>query len=154
MSTGAAERFTTFVDDVGGRLRRAFISMYGPEVGSDVTADALAYAWEHWSRLEGMDNPAGYLFRVGQSRARGYRHRPLALPPAPEAAAPWFEPGLPAALSRLSERQRLAVLLCEGFGWTRQEVADLTGVNAATVQRHIDRGMAKMRRAMGVKRDA
>ena len=154
MNTGAADSFTTFVDDVGSRLRRAFISMYGPEVGSEVTADALAYAWEHWTRLDGMANPAGYLFRVGQSRARGYRHRPMTLPPAPEAAAPWFEPGLPAALSRLSERQRVAVLLCEGFGWTRQEVADLTGVNAATVQRHIDRGMAKMRRAMGVGRDA
>lgn len=151
MSTGAAARFTTFAEDVGARLRRAFISMYGPEVGTEVTADALAYAWEHWNRLEAMTNPAGYLFRVGQSRARGYRHRPTTLPPAPEAAAPWFEPGLPAALSRLSERQRLAVLLCEGYGWTRQEVADLTGVNAATVQRHIDRGLAKIRRALGVR---
>ncbi len=154
MSTGAAERFTTFMEDVGARLRRAFISMYGPEVGSEVTADALAYAWEHWSRVEKMENPAGYLFRVGQSRARGYRHRPQALPEAPDAAAPWFEPGLPAALSRLSERQRLAILLCEGFGWTRQEVAELVGVNAATVQRHIDRGMAKIRRALGVQRNA
>ena len=154
MGTGAAERFTTFVEDVGARLRRAFISMYGPEVGGEVTADALAYAWEHWERLQTMSNPAGYLFRVGQSRARGYRHRPRTLPSAPETAAPWFEPQLPAALSRLSERQRVAVLLCEGFGWTRQEVADLLEVNASTVQRHIDRGMAKVRKVMGVVDDA
>jgi DNA-directed RNA polymerase specialized sigma24 family protein len=154
MRTGATEGFTPFVENAGARLRRAFIAMYGPEVGSEVTADALAYAWEHWERLQQMDNPAGYLFRVGQSRARGYRHRPRTLPSAPETAAPWFEPKLPAALSRLSEKQRIAVLLCEGFGWTRQEVADLMEVNPSTVQRHIDRGMAKVRKVMGVGDDA
>ncbi len=154
MSTAAAEDFTTFAEDVGARLRRAFISMYGTDVGAEVTADALAYAWEHWERLRAMSNPAGYLFRVGQSRARGYRNRPTSLPAAPEASAPWFEPGLPVALSRLPERQRVAVLLCEGFGWTRQEVADLMEVNPSTVQRHVDRGMAKVRKALGVTSDA
>lgn len=154
MTTGAAESFTTFVQDVGARLRRAFISMYGVDVGAEVAADALAYAWENWERLRMMQNPAGYLFRVGQSRARRYRRRPVVLPPAPASAAPWFEPELPSAIARLSERQRLAVLLCEGFGWTRQEVADLMEVNPSTVQRHLDRGMTKMRKLMGVTDDA
>jgi len=35
-----------------------------------VTAEALAYAWENWDRLSSMKNPVGYLYRVGQSRAR------------------------------------------------------------------------------------
>jgi len=41
METGAAEIFTTFVDDVGARLRRALISIYGPDAGTEVKADAL-----------------------------------------------------------------------------------------------------------------
>lgn len=153
MGTGAADRFATFVDDAGVRLRRAFISMYGPEVGTEVTADALAYAWEHWERMRTMTNPVGYLFRVGQSRARRYRHQPHSLPPAPDGSAPWFEPGLPVALNRLPERQRVAVLLREGFGWSRIEAADLLGVTPSTVQRHVERGLAKLRKALGVDAD-
>ena len=36
------------------------------------------YGYEHWPRLATMDNPVGYLFRVGQSRTRPRRVRALA----------------------------------------------------------------------------
>jgi len=83
-----------------------------------------------------------------------YGRRPNSLPAAPEAAAPWDAPGLPAALERLAERHRVAVLLCEGFGWTRAEAAEFFGVSPSTMQRHVERGMARLRRALGVSDDA
>lgn len=150
MEADHAEGYSDFVRAKGQRLRRAFISAYGPEVGAEATSEALAYAWEHWERIGAMANPAGYLYRVGQSRARRYRRRPTMLPHVPEASQPWVEPGLPAALQRLSEKQRQAILLCHGFEWTLAEVAELWGVNASTVQRHIDRGMVKLRSRLGV----
>jgi len=149
MSTSADERFTTFVENVGARLRQALIASYGPEVGAEATAEALAYAWEHWEQIRAMDNPAGYLYRVGQSRSRRYRRRHVVLPPVPEVSQPWVEPALPAVLDTLSEQQRVAALLCHGFSWTRAEVAELLGVNASTVQRHLDRAMAKLRKGLG-----
>ena len=97
-----------------------------------------------------MDNPTGYLYRVGQSKARRYRRRPKRLPEVEAVAHPWVEPGLPAALDRLSERQRQAILLCHGYGWTLTEAAEVLGVGASTVQRHIDRGMEKLRKRLGV----
>ena len=149
MEASAAERFTTFVENVGARLRQALIAAYGPEVGAEATAEALAYAWEHWDRIAAMDNPAGYLYRVGQSKSRRFRRRPTMLPVVPDVAQPWVEPGLPGALETLSEQQRATVLLCHGFGWTRAEVGEVLGINASTVQRHLDRAMVKLRRDLG-----
>lgn len=150
MEATLAATYSAFVSDGGARLRRAFIAAYGPEVGAEATSDALAYGWEHWSRVSEMDNPAGYLYRVGQSKARRYRRRPVRLPIVEAVALPWVEPGLPAALERLSERQRQAILLCHGYGWTLVEVGRLLGVGPSTVQRHIDRGMQKLRSRLGV----
>jgi DNA-directed RNA polymerase specialized sigma24 family protein len=67
--------------------------------------------------------------------------------PAP-AGEPWVEPALPAALLALSEGQRTAVVLVHGFGWTLQEVAELTGVRKTSVQNHLERGVARLRVSM------
>ncbi len=62
---------------------------------------------------------------------------------------PCVEPGLPAALSRLSERQRVAVVLLHGLDWTYPEVASLLGLAVSTVQKHAERGLSKLARALG-----
>lgn len=144
------EAFSGFVQDVEPRLLRALVAAVGREAGREATADSLVYAWTHWDRVRVMDNPAGYLYRVGRSCAKKYRDRPVGLPihtPNPE---PWIEPGLGEAMNGLSERQRTAVLLIEGYGWTFQEVADVLGLSRSSVQRHVDRGMAKLRKALEV----
>lgn len=153
MEAPPEREYSAFVRDGGARLRRAFIAAYGPEVGAEATSDALAYGWEHWDRISNMDNPAGYLYRVGQSKARRYRRRPTRLPEVETPATPWVEPRLPKALERLSERQRQAIILCHGYGWTLVEAGELLGVGASTIQRHIDRGMAKLRDGLGVTDD-
>jgi RNA polymerase sigma factor (sigma-70 family) len=63
---------------------------------------------------------------------------------------PWIEPGLPKALSGLSERQREVVMLLHCFEWTLGEVADLLGMSKGSVQVHDRRGMARLRRELGV----
>jgi len=101
-----------------------------------------------------MDNPLGYLYRVGQTRSR-----PRKVPPADEWVLPAavehrFEPGLVAAVAALSEPQRVAVVLVHGYEWTLREVAELTGVTVSTVQTHVDRALAKLRAALEVVDDA
>ena len=58
--------FTEFFREVEPRLRRALAVTLGVDQGLDATAEALGYAWEHWSRVEAMENPAGDLYRVGK----------------------------------------------------------------------------------------
>lgn len=144
--------FTSFVEQVGRQLRQALIAAYGPDVGADVTADALVYAWEHWERVREMRNPAGYLYRVGQSRARrGIFRRPPPYPrPRMYETPAWFEPELERALASLSQQQRAAIILVHGYGWQITEIAETWGVAFSTVRAHIDRGMRKLRKRLGV----
>jgi DNA-directed RNA polymerase specialized sigma subunit len=54
------------------------------------------------------------------------------------------------ALAALSERQRLAVVLVHGFGYTLREVAELIGIRQTTVQNHVARGLTRLRLMLGV----
>ena len=143
------------------RLRHALVAAVGRERGRDATAEALAYGWEHWSEVSVMANPVGYLYRVGRSRVRVRRHRidfrPMAMREVALASTsriPEFEPGLAAAMAQLSERQRVAVFLIHGMEWTRRDVAELLGISVNAVGSHLDRGLAKLRKRLGVGIDA
>jgi RNA polymerase sigma factor (sigma-70 family) len=149
---GRDAAFQEFVETVVQRLRRALVARYGVDVGNDVCADALAYAWEHWTDVAAMRNPTGYLYRVAQSAARRH-HRWRRRPTFPPESAPLrgeTEPGLDKALARLSEAHRISVLLVHAYGWTYEETAELLGVPVSTVRNHLHRGMKKLRGALGV----
>ena len=145
--------FREFFEAYEPLLRRALVAAYGP-VGRDAAADALAYAWEHWERVSGMENPAGYLYRVGQSRLRWYRRRAPAVVMPASPSDHWFEPDLAPALAELTRPQRVAVVLCHGFSLTHREVASLLDVSPSTVQNHVERGLAKLRARLEVSADA
>ena len=151
METTPGEPFTLFMQEVEPRMKRALCVGYGIERGVEATADALAYGWEHWERVKMMENPAGYLYRVGRSRARTRRTPRPDFPRFPADESPRVEPGLPAALGRLSEVQRQAVWLVHGFEWTLTETASLLDVSVSTVRKDLERGEKKLRRALGVK---
>lgn len=142
--------FEAFVEAAGPRLRASLIAAYGVEPGKDAAAEALAYGWEHWDRLSSMGNPAGYLYRVGQTAARDARRREGFLPVPPRADTPEFEPSLVPALESLTEPQRVAVLLIHAFGYTQTEVAEILDVDRSTVRTHLRRAMAKLRDALEV----
>jgi DNA-directed RNA polymerase specialized sigma24 family protein len=143
--------YAVFVREHDLRLRQALSSAYGPDLGREAAAEAFAYGWEHWERVAVMDNPIGYLYRVGQTSAsRLIRRRRVALPAVPTDRLPWVEPGLPVALSDLSEQQRTIVLLLHSYEWTMSEVADLLGISKASVQTHAGRAMKRLRRHLKV----
>ncbi len=145
--------FREFVLDVEPRLRTALVAAYGHDRGREAAAEALAYAWEHWKEVSKMDNPAGYLFRVGQSRTRRPRHfTPMFQMNSPEL--PWVEPALPGLLARLPERQRVAVCLVHGYGFTFKETADLMGIGLSSVQKHVERGLERLRERLEVSDNA
>lgn len=147
--------FEVFVAEVEPRLRRALVAGFGPIVGRDAAAEALAIAWERWEEVRGMGNPAGYLYRVGQNRARRrFRRSHPVLPPPASSEMPEVEPCLPAALSRLSLRQRQVVVLVHGYGFTHAETADLLGISRSSVQSHAERGLQRLRTTLGVSDEA
>jgi DNA-directed RNA polymerase specialized sigma24 family protein len=142
--------FETFVAEVTPRLRAGLVAAYGPETGQDALAESLAYAWEHRERLEAMDNPAGYLYRVGQTSVRRINKRHGYLPAPPQPGLPQVEPGLPGALEELSETQRTCVLLVHAFGWSKSETAELLDISLSSVRTHLSRAMEKLRTSLEV----
>lgn len=142
--------FTEFAAAFGPRLRAGLIAAYGPDLGVDAAAEALAYGWEHWPRVGAMDNPAGYLYRVGQTAARRANRPQVLLPAPPEAEIADFEPGLLPALASLSEAQRVCVVLVHAFGWGQVDVAELLEISTSSVRTHLARGIARLHAALEV----
>lgn len=142
--------FEGFVSAHESNLRNALVAAYGPDNGRDAAAAALAWAWEHWGRVQDMSNPAGYLYRVGQSKIRPWLRRPSALPAHDPGRMPDVEPALPDALASLSRKQRQVVVLMHAYDVPRQEVADLLRISPTTVDTHLSRGLHKLRTALGV----
>ena len=141
--------FTSFMEDTQRKVLIALAASFGSDAANDATAEAFAYAWQHWDRVSGMENPAGYVYRVGRSRIPR-RRVPAVCPPPPADTAPLVEPGLLPALRRLSPRQRAVIVLTEGYGYTPQEVSELLGIHLSSTRRHRERALDRLRSRLGV----
>lgn len=152
MMPSTLDLYTEFARGAGNRIRQALIASFGSEVGSEAAAEALAYGWENWNRVSTMTNPAGYLYAVGRNWGRRRLRRSEPVTMVEPAAVPdqWYEPALPAALARLTSRQRSVALLVHGYEWTLHEVAAVLGISRSTVQKHLDGAMTRLRRELGV----
>ncbi len=144
------DSFTGFVEINESKVRRALTAVFGTEAGRDAAADAFAVAWTHWDRVEGMDNPVGYLYRIGYNSAR----RPGRSGVAGDFDQiadhiPWVEPGLGPALAALPDQQRIVVALVHAYEWSLSEVAMLLEVSKSTVQTHEQRAMKRLRKQLG-----
>jgi DNA-directed RNA polymerase specialized sigma24 family protein len=146
--------FEEFARSEGVRLRAALVAAYGAQTGMDSAAEAIAYGWEHWERVGSMENPSGYLFRVGQNAARRSPRRTAYLPAPTPDELPSFDPGLLPALARLTESQRVTVVLVHGYGWSQTETARLLDVSHATVRTHLARALAHLQNALEVREHA
>jgi DNA-directed RNA polymerase specialized sigma24 family protein len=146
-----SEAFDAFAREAEPRLKRALVALYGVDVGHEAAAEALVEGWRRWDRVATMANPIGYLYTIGRNYGRPASGSSPRYPVPPDDHTPWIEPALPAALIALPERQRQAVLLVHAHGWTLSEAADVLGVSKNTVRIHVERGVAKLREALGVK---
>jgi RNA polymerase sigma-70 factor (ECF subfamily) len=143
-----ADGFEAFVASAEPRLRHAFVGARGIDGAAEATAEALAWAWEHWDELQAMTNPVGYLYRVAQSRTRRRRVPEL---PTPEALGlPDVEPMLVPALRELPEQQRTAVWLVHGCHWRQTEAAEAMDISPSAVSTHVTRGLAALRARLEV----
>jgi RNA polymerase sigma factor (sigma-70 family) len=152
------ESFAAFVDEHEPVVRRLLVAGFGPEVGRDAAAEAFCWAWASWPRATELDRPGAYLYQIGVNWARRQhrrQHRRLDIEVQAKAAEPAdYEPGIGEALASLTERQREVVILVAGHQYTHAEAGEFLGIARTSVQNHLERGLAKLRTAMGVAHDA
>lgn len=145
------DSFTEWARVAEPRLRHALTASFGSQVAKDAATDALSHAWEHWDRISTKDNPLGYVYGVGRNKARRVvSPRNVRFLEVPAQRLPHVEPGLPAAIAALPEKQRIVVGLLYGYEWSMSEVAELLGTAKSTVQKHAERGLARLRKTLGV----
>ena len=140
-----------FVTETQPVLERALVARFGVHDGMDAAAEALAYCLSNWDRLRVMDNPIGYLYRVGESKGRRWSrrlHRAERLVDGPSTADPASDVDLERALMRLPAAQRIAVVLVHTHGHSYAEAAALMSVPVTTVTNHLNRGLKRLRQLM------
>ena len=150
----SGQSFDDFYATTERRVRRAIAAKHGAAYAADATAEAMEVAVRRWSRIREMQNPSGYVYRIADRAA--IRAKRSIWREAPGVSGGQADPDVAAghsadlsrALESLSGRQRAAVLLVHGWGYSYEETAELLGIRPTTLRNHLDRGMAKLRNVL------
>lgn len=156
--TSSADRvaFDEFYSAHVHRIYRALaVTLGNDDLAREAVDEAMTRAYAHWRRVRGLDNPAGWVFRVGFNWATSWwrkvrreqgvlteeRHpRTAATDPAGLAARE--------ALARLPLRQR-AVIVCRVLlDLSTAETADTLGISEGTVKSRLSRGLSALRNVL------
>jgi RNA polymerase sigma-70 factor, ECF subfamily len=128
----------------------------------DLAQDAFVRAFRHLRRCGDPDRFAGWLFRItanlcrtaGARRTRrhaepldAYRTTLVADAPGPheQAEASWTQERVRAALERLPDDQREALVMMYLMDYSVSEIEELTGASASAVKMRLKRGRDALR---------
>lgn len=131
-----------------------------PEAAKEALQDAYAQAWQRWSRVSGLGDPAAWVRTVAWRRSvSAFRRRMVAerfmrtvgRMKSESAAQSAVEEVLDVqdALKLLPDAHRRVLVLHDLCGLTMDQVADETGVPVGTVKSRLSRGRAALRSHLG-----
>lgn len=131
-----------------------------PEVAKEALQDAYAQAWQRWSRVSRLGDPAAWVRTVAWRRSvSAFRRRMVAdrflrtvgrAQAEPIQAWPVEEVlDVQDALRLLPDAHRRVLVLHDLCGLTMDQVADETGVPVGTVKSRLSRGRAALRSHLG-----
>jgi RNA polymerase sigma-70 factor (ECF subfamily) len=155
-SEEAFERFT--IDTYGRIVGAVRLIVRDHATAEDITQEAFARLYLHWSKLWPDGNPGGWTYRVAtnlaisrrRSAAREFRAvARLQRWTEQSVAAPEAYPELHAAVAKLPPRQRAAVALHYVLGCSMEECADAMGCKPGTVKSLLFAAREKMRKELG-----
>lgn len=140
MSDGMS--FEEFFAVESDRMLRILAVITGSRLeAEDIVQEAFTRVFQRWDRVREMENPAGYLERTAMNLFRSqYRRAAMSvrrtIGAAPEQDV--FEAVedrtvVSRALAALTPRQRAALVLTEGLGYSGEEAGRLLGIKPSTV---------------------
>jgi RNA polymerase sigma-70 factor (ECF subfamily) len=150
----AAADFDAFFAEEHRRLFKALYFVTGNRAdAADLMQDAFVKLWERWDRIDGIDDPTAYLFRVALN---GWRmHRRAAQRAAKRLVAPTrghdpfgeieLREDVQAMLRSLAPRQRAALVLLDIYGYGSEDAARIMGIRPSTVRALATQGRAILR---------
>lgn len=144
------ESFESFCQREHASLARALaLALDDTELGRDAAAEGLTRAWQRWSTVSALDNPAGWVYRVGlnwgRSRLRRRRREvTTALVPEQASGAVDYDDGLVRALARLTDEHRSVVVARYYLDWSEAGIAAALDIPAGTVKSRLHRALAHL----------
>jgi RNA polymerase sigma factor (sigma-70 family) len=150
--------FSTFFAEEHRGLFKALYFVTGNWAdAAELMQDAFLKLWEQWDRIDRIEDPTAYLFRVAlngfRMRARAARRAGLRLIAAERDRDPFDEIELREDVRRLlldlAPRQRAALLLLDMYGYGSEEAARIMGIRPSTVRALATQGRAVLRRTSG-----
>jgi DNA-directed RNA polymerase specialized sigma24 family protein len=145
-AAGDSAAFAVLVDKYERPLRAFLVRMGAGHAADDVAQDAFLKAWRHSAQYDGRARYSTWLtiiaWRCRLDQVR--REKAGAEPERHGGGTPADE--VQDMLSRLSDSERAALILCDGHGWTHAEAAGLLGVPLGTLKSTVARAKEKCRK--------
>ena len=129
------------------------LTLRDDHLAEEATDEAMARAYERWHTVALLDNPGGWVYRVGLNWARSVLRRTSRKRRAPDEAG-YSEPvetpdaSLRRALEHLGVHHR-AVVVCRYYlEWSEAETAHALGVKPGTVKSRLHRALRELQREL------
>jgi DNA-directed RNA polymerase specialized sigma24 family protein len=143
--------FEEFYSEQRSAIGRALaLTLRDTQLASEAVDEAMARAYQRWNRVQALDNPGGWVYRVGLNWSRSILRR--ALRPAPV----WvtgagtcidgggLDPTIDRALAQLSIEQRAVVVCRLLIGYSEAQTAAALGLRPGTVKSRLARATARL----------
>jgi RNA polymerase sigma-70 factor (ECF subfamily) len=147
--------FERFFETERTRLFGALAVMSGNRTeAEEVMQDAFLKVWERWDRVSAMESPEGFLYRTALNvyrqrlrRAGIVVRKAMSLVPEDDALGGIeTRDEIARLLSRLTQREREAIVLTAYLGYSTEEAGKVLGIKANTVRVLTTRARASLRR--------
>jgi RNA polymerase sigma factor, sigma-70 family len=155
LPSATIESFEDFYRAQADRVYRALVLTVGDaELARDATAEAMARAYARWSHVSRVDNPGGWVYRVGLNWAtsrwrRRRREHPLPADLDPAATPVDLEAvTVLAALRRLDTRSRAVVVCRVLLDMSTAQTAAALDIAEGTVKSRLARALATLRASL------
>jgi DNA-directed RNA polymerase specialized sigma24 family protein len=131
--------------------RALAVTLRDADLASEAVDEAMARAYQRWPHVRTLDNPGGWVYRVGLNWSRSFLRRSRR--PAP----PWIagqlvspgpmvmDPSIDRALGELSVDQRAVVVCRFLIGYSEAQTAAALGLRPGTVKSRLSRALDRLR---------
>lgn len=127
------------------------VVLRNPDLARDATNEAMERALRKWSKVKGIGNQTGWVYRVAhnwaidQIRKKSRLRRLTKTPPELLWQPPVPDPEVFRAVNSLPSDQRTVVLLRLVEDWSVDEVAEALDVPSGTVKSRLSRALDRLR---------
>jgi DNA-directed RNA polymerase specialized sigma24 family protein len=146
--------FVAFYEGSRDPCLRAVCALVGDRrLAEDLVAEGFARAWASWPKVRQHPAPRAWVLRTALNlRVSWWRRRRRELPligadcVSPPASVEGIDPGIMAALNRLSARQREVIVLRVLLDLDTNSTAKVLGIAPGTVTAHLSRAADALQR--------